>query len=759
LKSIRTKITISITLLMSMLLFLLAVILFNLFSNSEKDLTLALSKEIVENRVNQMGDWISARKREVEIITNNLKHLQINEIAARDFFKANSLSLYSEYEMFFIAGSDGVGWDSFESGADISDRSYYKDIITEGKDFSISEPLISRGSGKQIVVIAYPITALNGEKKGLFGATVLIDTLTEVASSVDVQGSGYGWLIDRNGSIIAHPEKELLISQNSERQSEEIESIRSNLGKIGNINNVIEYEFENIEKIAITSDVPYSPGWILIVSIPKLELYVEANRINDFMVILIIFIISLTYLACLLLSKSISSPIIAMAKKIESFGGGDISVRIPIKGIDEIAHIAYTFNNMASSLQSALEKSQLYANELEGANEELEASNEELEAVNEELIANNEEIESSYKTIEMLAHEFEDMISLASRLSHSALKKDNEFLKDMLEIAASMIQKADYGSVSVVENNSWKFVHAIGHDLSKLQQLDIDADSFADWGEAKIIHNLQEYDRETKPETTVKLLDEATLPIKTSIISRMSIGNEKLGGFALDIAQNSKENFTFEDLRIVKAFSNMAASFLTLQRFLSQQDVFQKEIIMSIISILELYDPYTKGHSENVAFYSGMIAERLGMKKDTISRVYWTGLVHDIGKILVPPKILSKMDKLTEEEFEIIMRHPDWGAQVLGTSKELKDMSTYVKHHHERWDGKGYPDGLCGENIPLISRIITVADTYDAMTSDRPYRKALSKEIAISELTKNKNTQFDGRIVDIFIEILKNEEI
>ncbi len=755
-KSIRTKITVSITLLISILLIMLSVILSNIFSNSEKGLTISLSKEIVENRTNQMNEWFRSRKRELEIVSKSFRNSTIDEKNTRSFFDQNILSPYGEYEMFFVAGPDGEGWDSFDSGAHISDRSYFREIMLENKEFSISEPVISRNSGREVIIIAHAIKSDSGEKIGLIGATVLIETLTEIASSVSILDHGYGWLIDDLGDVIAHPDenirmKKSIFDEDVADETERLSSITDFLKYGTTGEETLEYSYQGEGRIAIASKIAESPGWMLIVSIPEKDIYGETYEINNMIVWMMCLILFCTIVICILISGGISKPILEIAHKIESFGKGNLSTRIPIHGSDELAHISYTFNNMASSLQRALEKATEYGMEVE-------ASNEELESANEELLANNEELESSYMTIESLAHEFEDMISLTSRLSYSAIKKDDEFLKDVLEIAVSMIPKADYGSISVVdENNVWRYIYTIGHDIDKLNSLELTSDSFEDWGESKIINDLNEYDRKTKDEKMIQVLDEATLPIKSSIISRMCVGTERLGGFALDISKDSAENFSFEDLRLVRAFSNMVTSFLALQKFLTQQENFQKDIIMSIISILEIYDPYTKGHSENVAFYSGIIAEKLGLEKDLVSRVYWTGLVHDIGKILVPPQILTKVEKLTEEEFGVIKNHPIWGAQVLGSSKGLKDMSVYVKHHHERWDGRGYPDGLAGEDIPLISRIITVADTYDAMTSDRPYRRALSKEAAMSELLKNRDLQFERKIVDIFIEILIKE--
>lgn len=173
-----------------------------------------------------------------------------------------------------------------------------------------------------------------------------------------------------------------------------------------------------------------------------------------------------------------------------------------------------------------------------------------------------------------------------------------------------------------------------------------------------------------------------------------------------------------------------------------------------MIRILEYHDPYTKGHSKNVANLASLLAEKLGLSDEIIKKTYWAALVHDIGKIVIPSSILNKEGKLTIEEFEVIKKHPVYGHDFLSTSDELKELGKYVLHHHERWDGKGYPAGLSKEDIPLISRIISVVDAWDAMRSDRPYRKGLPEEIAKKELIEHSGVQFDPNIVKAFLEIV-----
>ena len=176
-----------------------------------------------------------------------------------------------------------------------------------------------------------------------------------------------------------------------------------------------------------------------------------------------------------------------------------------------------------------------------------------------------------------------------------------------------------------------------------------------------------------------------------------------------------------------------------------------RNIIVSLTSLLEIHDEYTKDHSEHVAKVARMIASAMGLSQEEVSKIYFAGLVHDVGKTVIPHDIINKKDKLTEEEFELIQKHAYYGYEAFSKSEALNFIAELVLYHHERIDGKGYPTQKSGKDIPLGARILCVADAYDAMVNDRPYRKALTKNEALTELRRCKGTQFDENIVEIFI--------
>jgi putative nucleotidyltransferase with HDIG domain len=179
------------------------------------------------------------------------------------------------------------------------------------------------------------------------------------------------------------------------------------------------------------------------------------------------------------------------------------------------------------------------------------------------------------------------------------------------------------------------------------------------------------------------------------------------------------------------------------------------EAIASLNATVDARDPYTAGHSARVQRIALAIAEEVGIPREKVEAVRYGSLFHDIGKIAVPDAILSKPSGLTPNEYEVIKRHPTDGADIVSKLGSLRDAVPLIRHHHERWDGHGYPDRLCGEAIPLEACIVGLADAWDAMTSDRPYRPALSIEVATAEVRAARGTQFAPAIVDAFFAALR----
>lgn len=212
---------------------------------------------------------------------------------------------------------------------------------------------------------------------------------------------------------------------------------------------------------------------------------------------------------------------------------------------------------------------------------------------------------------------------------------------------------------------------------------------------------------------------------------------------------------------IVCLASTIAVNMNT-KRFIEQRKRDEKAIeqtMQTFVNFIEAKDPSTSGHSLRVAEYSKMLAEMLGFYEEQCNQIYYIALMHDCGKIYVPDRILTKPGRLTDEEYEIMKKHTVYGAEILRDFTAIDGMGSGALSHHERYDGKGYPNGLSGEDIPLIGRIICVSDAFDAMNSRRCYRSSLSEEVIISELKNNRGKQFDPAIVDCMLSLINSGRI
>ena len=385
--------------------------------------------------------------------------------------------------------------------------------------------------------------------------------------------------------------------------------------------------------------------------------------------------------------------------------------------------------------------------------EKLNDANEQLTAYLEEITAMNEELESSLEQVNELNKRFSNMVKVISGLIEHQNNK-GVFLTEILESAIEIVPEADYGKIFALseEKKKWEFVDTIGHESTKLKKIKLDKEVFPQLHEKDVIY-ADDYSLSIDKLTENKkvIIKDAFKAIEKSVYTNIKIDDETVGRLVLDIAKGSGEEFSKVSEKILRSFSNLASAFFSYRRYNNLQGKFTKEMITSIVQILELYDKYTKGHSENVAKMTARIAEELGLSQKKINDAYWSGMVHDIGKLLVSLDILNKPGQLSDKEYDIIKKHPYWGYKALSSSKTLEDIAHYVLYHHERWDGKGYPEGISEDDIPLLSQILAVADAWDAMTSARSYREPLSKTEAIKELRKNKGQQFSPKIVDIIL--------
>ena len=251
----------------------------------------------------------------------------------------------------------------------------------------------------------------------------------------------------------------------------------------------------------------------------------------------------------------------------------------------------------------------------------------------------------------------------------------------------------------------------------------------------------------------------AFVPMKTTRGSPQGGMRERLIGWVGVVSLTSSRRFDEGQRKLLSILASRAAAAIENARLYEDLQATFKQTIKSLARTIDKMDRYTAGHSERVALYAVALARWLGLGEDKIEVVRHSALMHDIGKVGCVMN-LNKPGKLTQDEYEIFKKHPVYGREILDPIKFLEPVIPGVYLHHERWDGRGYPIGLAGNDIPLVARIISIADTYDAMTSDRAYRRALPHEVTVNEITRCSGSQFDPDLTGTFtekIEVLREE--
>jgi len=400
-------------------------------------------------------------------------------------------------------------------------------------------------------------------------------------------------------------------------------------------------------------------------------------------------------------------------------------------------------------------------------NSRLTEENQILRKNKEEINALYDELESYSQEIDVLKAEAEKYLMKYKILLQSIqdLKKyrnlsEQDFILKMYQISKLIINGYDYSSVYIYEDSILKTLETEGYDIQGVNDFKLSTELVN-----KVFPKTNIYNTDKISLSNMMSDDKRESFFKSSRKSKemlfLQINNEgqSIGGMFFEIRKSSNNKFSENDLGIILAFQKIVENYyegVYYENILRNKMI---SIVEALSYMLEYHDPYTKGHSRNVAKYSKSIAKKLDLSLHEVDLVYLSGLLHDIGKTFIDIDLLNKTDKLTKRDFEKIKNHPISGADVIKNIKGLSMIENTIRHHHERIDGMGYPDGLKNDEIPLHSKIIAVADAYDAMVTNRPYRDKLTPKESMKELVDHSGSQFSEKIVDVFIGILNSELI
>lgn len=345
-----------------------------------------------------------------------------------------------------------------------------------------------------------------------------------------------------------------------------------------------------------------------------------------------------------------------------------------------------------------------------------------------------------------------------STILNSTLEQ-KEVRKRAIE-AATRLTESEVGSLLLVdeEKNELFFEVALGEKGEKVKEIRLRmGEGIAGWvaktGEPVIIDDVQNdprFFKDADKKSSFVTRNMMCVPVKSEgrVIGALQAINKLKGG-----------KFTKDDLEGFISLADQVAIAIEKSRLYQElRDTFFCAA-EALADAIEKRDPYTGGHTKRVLQYSVAIGKYLDLKESELERLRLAAVLHDIGKIGIEDSILRKRDKLNPDEYEMVKKHPVWGAEIMGHIKQLKDVIPGMRYHHERMDGNGYPDHLRDNEIPIIAKIISVADTFDAITTERPYQESLSVNVAFKELRGSAGTQFDSRVVEAFLKAYEAGDI
>lgn len=470
-------------------------------------------------------------------------------------------------------------------------------------------------------------------------------------------------------------------------------------------------------------------------------------------------------LVFLVITLLVTCPIKDLMKAMIDAARGNLNVEVKIPSGNEVGVLAKTFNFMLQKLKDFHENDLKKEHEIAKMQEslrykaELEALNAQLKARVLELEAANNQIEMMVKDVEEKNYHLEkaiDRLKILYKISRclTTVLNPDDVIKMIVEKSVS-IMRAKTGSLMLVDKEKGELYikYALGMDPEIIANTRVKVgDSISGWvakeGKpiiVKDIENDERFKRISKNHYETKSLISSPVIVKGEVVGVLNVNNKVDG-----------TEFTEDELELLNTLAGQTAVSLENAKLYLDLQKSYFDTIRALVNAIEAKDPYTRGHSERVTCYSLEMGKRLNLSPKRLEILQHAAILHDIGKIGTDLNILHKNGLLTDEEYESVKEHPLIGSQILEPISFLQDVKMIITEHHERFDGKGYPDGKKGEELSLEARIISIADAFDAMVSDRPYRKAMAYTEALEEIKRCAGTQFDPRLVELFINVIKD---
>ncbi|MBN1793646.1 MAG: HD domain-containing protein [Candidatus Omnitrophica bacterium] len=424
--------------------------------------------------------------------------------------------------------------------------------------------------------------------------------------------------------------------------------------------------------------------------------------------------------ACLMwvsftLIKKIVNPVLSISKEAKQIANGNFSQSLHTEQSDEIGELARSFNRITRDLEKKIE-----------------------------------ELEASKKLIQKLLQKVSSAMASPQGV--------DELLSLVVEntVAALEAKSGALMLVSPDDNEELQITSSFGLDEKKALTYSLKVGEGVIGWVAKDGKSIR---ATGAPLADIVIDDSGGAPEKSEDIERNFLSvpvvhKEKIVGVLTVMDKRAVHGFSTDDEVLLSNLASQIAIAIENSRLNEDIERTYVETITALAMAVEAKDPYSHGHSKRVGVYATKIAQAMGLNEDALKVIRDGSVLHDVGKIGIKDGVLQKQGPLTEDEYKVMCDHSVIGEAIIKPVHSLRQVADMVRHHHEKYDGGGYPDGLEGDEIPITARVLSVADCYDAMTTDRPYRKALSKETAKLELLKGIGTQFDGKVVEAFVKIV-----
>ncbi len=427
----------------------------------------------------------------------------------------------------------------------------------------------------------------------------------------------------------------------------------------------------------------------------------------------------------ILLSRHISKPVGALVRSVEAITGGDYDCNIEIRSHDEIGFLGNRFSYMQKTLKENIDL-------LKDSNAELTLHNQRLQGLFKASQAINSLQDCQYPYQLIIDSAMEATASPAGFLT---LMDDDHKIKTVARKSLDTDDRIFQVAARILEERQPLLMHDPFQSYATVRSCNFNFEPLQEGLEYCAI------DMDVLPDHEL-----ISVPLRRS---------DQIGGFINLIRKKKTGKLSESERQIISVLTSHAAIALDNKKLFLELDQAYFSSIRSLAKSLELKDEYTYGHSERVARICVDIGNKMGLDQKSLRILQNAALLHDIGKIGVLESILNKIGKLDEKEFQSIRKHPHFGDEILKPTASLKEERAIVRHHHEREDGRGYPDGLTGGELTLSEKIIIVADAFDAMNSKRPYRQPLKPDVIRQELLRHRGSQFDGDVVGAFLEIFE----